>query len=299
MKNIIDLIKVNFAMLFTSFSNAEKNILTQTGADEVDDLHNIVSRHTKGHLADSLQHGELTEEVKQLRWRTYQILRNSDGLTAEITGYDEDGFPIVKTKKRGRKNGLKNIKLDNVDDYPLEMVMYNDPTQLDSTTIMDSKYINDSNEISAEQHFATINPERPIYVSRKIVPKFNIESYTTKLNVRSKGRKKKLLEFYISMYPNENKKSRLLLSEINKAIKDPSKSSLLEIDEVNFITYKTVGSEDFLEYVYKIDSFDKIITFDGHYVIKFNATVKVNGEDIFDKFRNAELEEKYKNKEKK
>ena len=54
-----------------------------------------------------------------------------------------------------------------------------------------------------------------------------------------------------------------------------------------------------MRYTYKIDSFDKIIEYDGHYVIKFNASVLVDGEDTLEKYRQVELDKKYENKERK
>ena len=79
-----------------------------------------------GTLLYSLKKGEINSEVLDLRWRTYKVLRESEGVTAEIVGHDEDGMPIVKTRKRNKRQGLKKIKLDEFDAYPLEMVINND-----------------------------------------------------------------------------------------------------------------------------------------------------------------------------
>jgi hypothetical protein len=65
------------------------------------------------------------------------------------------------------------------------------------------------------------------------------------------------------------------------------------------MTYKTLGVEDFLEYEYKIKSFDKIITFNGHYVIKFIGEVVIDGNNILEEHRVNELDVKYEKKEKK
>jgi hypothetical protein len=253
----------------------------------------------QGTLADSLVKGEITDEVKRLRWRTYNIIRNTGGLTAEIVGYEEDGTPIVKTKKRNTKKALKKIKIDDYDNYPLEIVFYNDPIPLSTDALLDNKYIGEDNTIGASEFFATNKTEKPIYISRNVVPKFDIEKYTNKLNVRVAGRNKRLLEFYISMYADEYKTTRLILSEIKKIAENPHKSSVLEINNVEFVSYKTLGSEDFLLYEYEIINFDKIVTFDGHFVIKFLAKVKKNGEDLFEKYREEDLDKKYKNKERK
>ena len=112
------------AMLILAMSNVEKNALGQQGETLGSDV-NQTQRNTQGQLADSLKQGEITQEVMNLRWRTYKILKESEGVTAEIVGYDEDGMPIVKTKKVNKKLGLKKVKLDPFDEYKLEMAMDN------------------------------------------------------------------------------------------------------------------------------------------------------------------------------
>jgi hypothetical protein len=47
-----------------------------------------------------------------------------------------------------------------------------------------------------------------------------------------------------------------------------------------FVSNKDLGTRDFLAYEYDVDGFDKIVSFDGNYVIKFKATIVVNGSDI-------------------
>jgi hypothetical protein len=107
-----------------------------------------------------------------------------------------------------------------------------------------------------------------------------------------------MLEFYISLYPDEyNKKTKFLISEIKRAKQNPRVSDLLDIESVGFISDKTIGAVDGSEYEYKITKFDKIVEFNGHYVIKFIANVTVNGENIFEKYKLDELEKRYENKE--
>ena len=74
---------------------------------------------------------------------------------------------------------------------------------------------------------------------------------------------------------------------------------MLDIKTVGFISHKTVGSKDFYYYEYDVQSFDKIIEFDGNYVIKFKCNVTVNGEYLLEKYKEETLETRYKNKERK
>jgi hypothetical protein len=90
----------------------------------------------------------------------------------------------------------------------------------------------------------------------------------------------------------------ILLKEIQKVINNgPRNINFLEFQKVSFITDKTIGSVDFLQFEYDILSFDKIIEFDVNFVIKFVAKISTNGFDILEIYKEEELEEKYKNKE--
>jgi|LakMenE18May11ns_1017448.scaffolds.fasta_scaffold9954849_2 hypothetical protein len=304
------------AMLTLAMSNVEKNALGQQGETLGSDV-NQTQRNTQGQLADSLKQGEITQEVMNLRWRTYKILKESEGVTAEIVGYDEDGMPIVKTKKVNKKLGLKKVKLDPSDDYKLEMVVDNSEIVIGSNQAMNNdnislfdEVIQSTNEngdlvathgiIESINYFATNKSERPIIIIRENLPNFYLENFTLKMNVRTIDKTNKLLEFYVSKYPDEyNRTSRLFISEVKKIMNDGINSTMLDFNEINFITYKTLGTDDYLEYEYDNISYDKIVEYNGYYVIKFNAKIKTDGNDILDAYRVKELDKKYEQKAKK
>ena len=181
-KNVKTWINRRLAMLSLAMGNVEKNTFGQTGEVLSSDV-NQTQRHTQGQLADSLKQGEITQEVINLRWRTYKILKESEGVTAEIVGYDEDGMPIVKTKKVNKKLGLKKVKLDPSDDYKLEMVVDNSEIVIGGNKAMDNENISMFDEIIQSEnengdliathgvidsvdYFATNKSERPIMIVR-------------------------------------------------------------------------------------------------------------------------------------
>jgi hypothetical protein len=320
MKKINKWIRKQVGAIVIATSNVEKNALGQEDIDVATDTAKF-QRYNQGTLADSLVNGEITEEVKNLRWRMLKILDASDKYIVNSLGVDEDGFPILDTEQpdaTGQRVLLNKINLDEYDDYPLELVVNNNEITMSTSDIMDNDNIKaydhddiikevdiSGNTISAtlgeidnDAYQSFIKSDKPIKVVRDFRPKFEIEKYTKKLNIRKISETEKLLEFYVSMYPDEyDRKTRLLISEIKRAIKNPRSSDMLDIVGVGFTSYKTVGVKDFHQFQYKINSFDKIIEYNGYYVIKFKGDVIVNGEYLLEKYRMEGLDNKYTNKE--
>lgn len=313
MKNFRKWVKNKATSLSMALANVEKNALNQKGESLGSDV-NMVRRHTEGQLADSLVNGVITQEVIDLRWRTYKILKETQNVSSKIVGFDKSGYAIVETNKADIKKGLKKVKIDNLDDYELEMVITNDPITIGVSDIMNNQYVKsevtpiiDEKEntatlgtITGDEYYNSFKTEFPIKIDRMFYPKFMIENFTKKLNVRNIDGKNKLLEFYISKYPDkDDRKTFIFVNQIKKAIENPLSVNFLELVKVSFVTYKCLGVADFLLFEYDNVTFDKIVEFDGNYVIKFKAKISTNGEPMFDKFKVDELDKKYENKERK
>jgi ATP-dependent protease HslVU (ClpYQ) ATPase subunit len=115
--------------------------------------------------------------------------------------------------------------------------------------------------------------------------------------VKDVGDGTKLIEFYISKYPDEfDRKTRLLISEIKKVMKNPRSSDIVDVDKIGFVTNKAIGAANGLEFIYEVEKFYKVTEHDGHYVIKFMVRPLVDGEFIFNKHKLDDLEKKYASK---
>ena len=298
--------------LMFSLSKVEQENLTQGGISYESDSGQY-QRINQGRLSDSLLNAEVTQEVKELRWRMYKVLKATDGVTAKIVGYDDDGMPIVEVRE-SKIHPLKKVKVDSEDSYNVVMVVDNSEITLGSlggSDINNIKEIDGEDKIDkdgdksrtiAETTFedmeSSVKNERPITIIRSSRPKFDIEKYTKKLIIRKINETEFLLEFYISKYvDNYNRKSRLFISECKKVFTKPKFCNMLDIDGLSFITNKTMGSKDFLFYEYSNLKFDKIIEFGGDYVIKFKSTISENGLDILEVFREKGLDDKYDKKQ--
>jgi hypothetical protein len=322
MKNVSNWFKKQMTALAVSLSNVEKNALGQESLELGTDT-NKYQRHNQGTLADALDRGEITQEVKELRWRMFKVLEASDKMIISSLGTDEDGYYKLDVKQSDSatiKSSLKKVKVDDYDDYPLEMVVNNSNSYLGTADSLDANFkefdydeISETTEtddegdtkktlgeISDGEYHSNLKTDNPVKIIRDLRPKFEIEKYAKKLNIRKINEKERLLEFYISKYPDEyDRKTRLLVSEIKKAINNPKTSDMLDIVGVGFTSYKTMGVKDFYQFQYKVNQFDKIIEYDGHYIIKFKSEVILNGEYLLEKYRVKELDERYKNKERK
>lgn len=309
--SIVNWIKNKMVAIAIATSGVEKNALNQSGKKLEENVESERKMQSND-LLQALKNGEVNQEVRNLRWRTYKVMNeaqkvkanlhykyktNEDG-TREIE-LDEDGNMIFDytIEKKDKVNDLAHVKVDTSDNYPVEMVVYNDAITKSILSVIE----NMTEGPSSESYYAGNMNDKPIHVIRDFMPKFEIENYTKKLVVRTINETEKLLEFYISKYEDpDNFSTKMLITELKKLMANgPEKINSIEIKEVGFVTHKTVGKSDFLAYGYQITSFDKIVEFDGNYVLKFKTNLLVDGASLFDKFREEELDKLYENKEKK
>lgn len=290
-------IKNKMIWLMMALHKTEGNIANEK--DELILTSGKYQSHKAGMLSESLVNGELTQEVKELRWRIYKIIQHTQGVKTEITGTDEDGYPIVTTL-RTEGTPLKGFKGDQVDKHPVRLVVSNRTIDVGTTDAM-GKLGDNFDDISFDDYQSKFKGSKSLYIKRDFQPMFEIEKYTTKMVVKEIVETGKfILEFYVNKYPNvEDRRSRLFLSELTKVINGKHNSNITDIQGVLFITDNTLGARDFLEYEFSIDKFHRITEYDGNYLIKFLADKVVYGDDVLDKFKIESLDIKYENKEKK
>jgi len=328
---VTDMIKWIKRIIYTlmlSLYNTEKNMLSQETVNMTKGMNQRMDSET---LAYALTNGVINQELRTLRWRMYKVLAASASIkmvpVTDKDGYlikDEDGYISYTSEVINKAHELRKIKLDEYDNYPLEMVINNIPKPRSSHEDMDGSKIlvsdkttndliqgdieGDTNsgvttttvvgEISSDELFTLLQSEVKIKVEREFPPKFNLEKYTKKLNIRTIDEDTRLLEFYVSKYPNEyDRRSDVFIKNVLKIDENPRVSSIIEFIGVAFETYNDTGVYDNKRYEYTNLTYDKTIEFDGHYVIKMKGTVVVNGEDLTEKYRMEDLDERYENKE--
>ncbi len=299
--------------LMLATAKVEQNALSQEGQSLGTEASKF-QRHSQGTLADDLVNGVITQEVKDLRWRMYKVLDAASKVSARVVGDLASGeYEIETYVSESTDTILNKVKLDSTDDYKLEMVVDGEAITkgreeslnadvVDTTLATETLIDEDGDEhktlgVISNKDNKHHDIEYPIKIDREDIPKFYIEKFTKKLNVRIIDETHRLLEFYISKYPSEyNRNTYLLISELKKAMVNPRSTNILYIDNIGFVSYKTIGVNDFRVFEYKVIEFDKIVEFDGYFVIKFKCEVITNGEYLLEKYRETDLDNKYENK---
>lgn len=302
--------------LMLATAKVEQNALSQEGQSLGTEASKF-QRHSQGTLADDLVNGVITQQVKDLRWRMYKVLEASAKVSAKVVGdLDSGEYEIETYISEGTDVILNKVKLDSSDDYKLEMVVdaeairkgREEALNVDvvDTGLAEEEFIDEDGNtrktlgVISNEDNEYHDIEYPIKIDREDIPKFYIEKFTKKLNVRIIDETHRLLEFYISKYPSEyDRKTYLLVSELKRAMANPKATNILYINNIGFVSYKTIGVNDFRVFEYKVVEFDKIVEFDGYFVIKFKCEVTTNGEYLLEKYREADLDNKYEKKERK
>lgn len=285
---MIKWLKKQMLALSLAMSNVEKNAITQTADSLADGVQSIMDVN-EGRLSNDMMKGKITKQVHQMRWRMYKVLFHSQMKRIEdIT----DGK--VKMSNVDLSKALRGLDLpDNLGD--VRMVINNREESLSMSDMVGVK-----DKLTKPEMDAMMKVKRRISITRELLPKFELENYTERLIVTKIDEKKCHLDFYINKYSDiYDKRTPFLIKEVEKAMKNPRLTDMLNIDNLGFITNKDVGVEDFLEFLYKVDGFKEIINFKGYYIIRFTAESVIDGNNILEDFVDHELDIKYERKEKK
>jgi hypothetical protein len=167
-------------------------------------------------------------------------------------------------------------------------------TTMGQLDILDTKNEN----INASEHDSLVKAESKIKIRHTYPSRFRLEKYVKKMNVRTMDNDTKLLELYVTSYPDEfDRLHKMFIIEVKNTINNPRTSNIIELDMISFVTNKDLGTVDNRLFEFDDIKYYKIVEFDGHYVIKFKANVKTYSHSIIEKFREHELDMRYENME--
>ena len=281
MKSVINKIKRNIQIFFYSWfygmKSTEDKMFHQTGLTNSTGS-SIIKEVDNQRVSKALLKGEVTQQVEELRYRTYKVDKESKGF--------EYYAPTLALKKD--KQDTKFMKYDNSDGLELITIQPNDIL------------VETVGETLEQVGGRGKRTQYRIKIKRNFVPRYKIEEYITRLDVKKLDESHVILDIYVSKYPNDKDfKSKGFVREIEKIRDEKIKSDILDYEEISFITHHAYKLNDMIKFVFKNIWFREVIEFDGHYILKFKASLKQDTLDLTKKYFSKTMEEKYKNKEKK
>lgn len=276
--------------LAAATKNVETQTLSQVNVDSVEGGINVVQDVNQGvhELAKALLRGELTEEVKQLRYRNYKIDR-------EAKKYKYFSPTLALKKKEGKDN--KFISFDKSDGLEVITIQYNYAISED---VLDAiKQIENGGRGKKTKY--------KFEFKRDFIPRFRMEEFAKKVVVKRLDETHAILDFYFSKYPerffrrsdDKSFRSKVFIHEIESIRDKGVKSDMLDVEELRFVTNHAYKQDDLMEFVFKNIMFREVAEFDGDYILRFKASIEHDGIDLTAAFYNKEMAEKYENKEKK
>ena len=277
-KKVINLIH----SLFYGMSNADQIVFQSSSIDN--NGISIIKEQTENRVSKDLLKGEVTQAVEELRYRTYLVDR-------EAKNYEY--YSPTLAKKRDIDD-IKDIFVENSENLTIVTVQPNTP---DMGTILDAIDRYESGKGVQLKSSYTIKCNR-----KDLVPRFNIEEFTTLLVVKviDESKKQYELDFYVPIYENPyDFRSRSFLSEIKKIQENNIKTDLFDIESIEFITSHAYNINDMIKFKFNNIKFKNIVEFDGNYVVKLSSTLIDKPHDILDDYYSPTMDEKYKKKVKK
>jgi hypothetical protein len=242
------------AISFTmAVGNVGKNALSQTTNEADNNLSSIPMGQNQ--LMKDLKEGNITQQVKQFRKQHYQIQQESEKYKSK---WGKDGDFKLLTEEEIASNRVASG--DPYDNYKVEVSI-------------------DNNAISKSLlEYQEKDMVRPIKVNRNVSSKCKIEESSSKLHVRDIDGTRKLLDFYIDNTP-ENK---LAVLEARQLMTNPGITDFNNITNVSF----TTPGGNIMMFEYRVLAFDKVVEYNGSYIVKMFAECTKNGEWAAERFMN-------------
>lgn len=286
MKKIWQTLKLLWFGLFVGLKSTDDTAFHQAGVDLEGgtEINQQVADHS---VAKALLRGELTQEVIDLRYRTYAVARES-------THYNY--FSPTLTKKKG-VNDYKFAKDSIMPDEEFELLTIQD-NNVEIETVADSLLrIGDDGKFIDKQREYNIVLKR----SDDATPRFRLEDFVTKVVVKKGGDEwTAVLDMYVSKYPNDKKPtSKPFIRELERIIEDGHRSDIFDIKTISFDTYKAYHLDDMLHFEFGDIRLERIVEYNGSYVIRVFTNIIDGGSDKTSEYYSERMAKKYENKEKK
>lgn len=266
-----------FYGLFYGMKATEDSVFHQT---DISSNHgsSIIKEVEDNRLSKALLKGEVTQQVEELRYMTYKV----DKEAKEYKYY----APTLALKRN--KQDSKFFKYDDSDQLELITSQSNEPL---------IETIKDAFEQLGGRGKRT---EYRIKIERNFTPRYRIEEYITRLDVKKLDDTHVILDMLVSKYPNSlDFKSKGFVREIEKIRDEKIKSDVLDYEKISFVTHHARNLDDNIRFVFRNVWFKGVIEFDGHYIVRFKASFEQTDFDLTKEYFCKTMEDKYQNHDRK
>lgn len=218
-------------------------------------------------LYAALLRGEITQEVKDLRYGMYKAAIKADEYDYIGNGHAE---------KKNRMLSDCTAKVENADGLKVLFTQWNHLIKKSISESMDDF-------IKGKES----DPEHRLHIERKYLSRFKIEDFATQLVVKhapdfADGVHTYVLDFYVPGAPLENDPKSIFFDKEVKTLYDTQSrvSDLIDFDNVSFVTEKAWPVEDLRKYSFKNLIYIKCLQFNGSYIFRFIAEPDIIGDEV-------------------
>ena len=259
---------ITFFHLFLRGLHIADKIAFGSKEDSLNKSSSLEQQNEQNSVWNDLMKGVVTQEVKDLRYETHHVVRES-------YNYEYIGNGVAKKKTIFSFKG----NVENNENYKIKYVQ-------DNSVIVKGVY--DSSEIK----------EYRIKYKYDFLPKFRVDSYTKKIVVKETEAGDLQIDIYFSEYLEKyNNEHKFFISELNKVYNGDKRSDILDIKELTFTSWKAYGLDDDIIMSFNLTNFIDIVKYDGSFVVKFKGILK-ESKDLIELVYDEKSAEKFKNKTK-
>jgi hypothetical protein len=251
---------------------ADEEIFGQKDSSSSDNVgvHQVINENR---LSKNLLKGEVTQQVEELRYRNYQVYKESskykylgDGVAIkkeDIVSFDINNFHIIQENKQICNSIGDEMKRVDTKDYSIDEYTLN--------IVYDS------------------------------FPRFKLEKYCRYFEVSSNDNSYDIILRFINAPNKDDISSYSFINELKRIFEHFARENdYNRLKMLDFVTYKCLGDEELVRYTFNdLTLVDMSLSSDGkEYIIRYKARF-LNREDLTTKFYSKSMDEKYKNNEKK
>lgn len=279
MKKIFTYLKYLWFGFILGMKKTEDETLHSSGNDL--DTGSTINQKVSDHsVAKALLRGEVTQEVIDLRYRTYEVARES-------THYTYFSPTLAKKKK---PNDNKFLKVENEENREIVTVQEN---KLDVETVTDTLL-----RIGDDGKYVDRAKQYNIIMERDCAVRFKLEQFAKKVVVKKGDTETEaILDVYVSKYPDDKVFiSKAFVHEVEKIKDQGIRSDVTNIDRLSFETYKAYKLDDMIRFEFGDLKFKCVIEYDGDYILRFVSKIIDGGTDLTKEFYSERMAKKYAEK---